>query len=72
LGGCVDCINYRYPQNYKDQNGIYSNFVKHLKRKHPREYEHIFAREAELLSEETNVTGDEPTADLTTKKNKQN
>lgn len=31
-------------RNYKDLHGIYSNFVKHLKRKHVVEYKKIFSR----------------------------
>ncbi|CAF2647601.1 unnamed protein product [Rotaria sp. Silwood2] len=59
-------------RNYKDQNGIYSNFSKHLKRVHPVEYDQVFAREYECLTEEQNVFGDDQiTDDLTSKKYKQ-
>lgn len=30
-------------RNYKDLHGIYSNFLKHLKRKHPSEYQQSFS-----------------------------
>ena len=33
-------------KNYKDKNGIYSNFIKHLKRIHPLEHDQIFPGEA--------------------------
>jgi len=61
-------------RNYKDQNGIFSNFLKHLKRIHPFEYDQIFARdEYECLTEENNVFGEdrEAAADLTSTKYKQ-
>jgi hypothetical protein len=62
-------------RNYKDQNGIFSNFLKHLKRIHPFEYDQIFARdEYECLTEENNVFGDDraaAAADLTSTKYKQ-
>ncbi len=46
-GLCKCCKN-----NYKDENGIYSNFIKHLKRVHPREYDQIFAGETKPVTEE--------------------
>jgi hypothetical protein len=61
-------------RNYKDQNGIYSNFLKHLKRVHPFEYDQIFAREYRCLTEEKSVVeGDDQAAevDLTSAKYKQ-
>ena len=38
-------------QNYKDQNGVSSNFLKHLKRVHPIQYDQIFVREDEYSPE---------------------
>ena len=38
--------------NYKDLNGIYSNFLKHLKRKHLSEYQESFVRSDEDSSDE--------------------
>jgi hypothetical protein len=61
-------------RNYKDQNGIFSNFLKHLKRVHRFEYDQIFAREYECLTEEKNVEeggDDRATVDLTNTKYKQ-
>src|SRR5579862_950236 len=62
-------------RNYKDQNGIFSNFLKHLKRIHPFEYDQIFALEDVCFSEEKNVEGDDRAAaatELTSTKYKQN
>jgi hypothetical protein len=61
-------------RNYKDQNGIFSNFLKHLKRIHPFEYDQIFTRdEYECLTEVNNVEIDDraAAADLTSTKYKQ-
>jgi hypothetical protein len=44
-------------QSYKDQNGIFSNFLKHLKWGHILEYDQIFTRENECFSEDKNLTG---------------
>ncbi|CAF1208015.1 unnamed protein product [Adineta steineri] len=38
-------------RNYKDKTGIFSNFLKHLKRKHIAEYEKTYGNEDEYLSE---------------------
>lgn len=52
-----------YHKNYKDRNGTYSNFIKHMKRMHCIEYEQISSSDA--LSEETNVViDDRATTDL--------
>jgi hypothetical protein len=60
-------------KNYKDQRGIYSNFLKHLKRAHPVEYDQIFHRQNECLTDEGNVIGDDQAAvDLTSAKYRQN
>ncbi len=60
-------------KNYKDQNGIFSNFLKHLKRAHPLEYDQIFNCNNECLTEEGNaIGGDRTAADLTIVKHKQN
>ena len=59
-------------RNYKDQNGIFSNFLKHLKRVHRCEYDQIFAPEFECLTEEIPVFGDDRVAaDLTNTKYRQ-
>jgi len=68
-------------RNYKDQNGIFSNFLKHLKRVHPYEYDQIFDREYEYLNEEEKNAVEEnddrtttttTAGDLTSRKYKQN
>lgn len=46
-GLCKCCKN-----SYKDKNRIYSNFIKHLKRVHPREYGQVFADETKPATEE--------------------
>ncbi|CAF4084866.1 unnamed protein product [Adineta steineri] len=38
-------------RNYKDKTGIFSNFLKHLKRKHIAEYEKTYGNEDEYLLE---------------------
>lgn len=40
IGLCQLC-----KKNYRDLNGIYSNFLKHLKRKHPNEYQRTFIQQ---------------------------
>ncbi len=47
---CKLCI-----KNYKDQNGIFSNFLKHLKRAHSLEYYQIFSGEDERSAWVTNT-----------------
>ncbi|CAF3273968.1 unnamed protein product [Rotaria socialis] len=47
-------------RNYKDLHGIYSNFLKHLKRKHPSEYQHSFSHHSEDDSTEETDIGDDP------------
>jgi hypothetical protein len=60
-------------QNYKDKTGIFSNFLKHLKRKHLHEYQQVFIEEEEGLSEEGVVESNgQPTTELSTNKSKQN
>jgi hypothetical protein len=60
-------------KNYKDRHGIYSNFIKHLKRIHAREYQQIVSSDAEYLTEESNVANDDRAAvDLSNTKHKQN
>ena len=46
-------------KDYKDQNGIYSNFLKHLKRAHSPEYDQIFNHENECSTEEQNIISDD-------------
>ncbi|UJR19235.1 hypothetical protein I4U23_022364 [Adineta vaga] len=67
-GYCTSC-----KKDYKDQKGIYSNFVKHLKRKHIRDYERLFPFEGEVILEETNGVDDDQaaTVDLPNSKAKQ-
>ncbi|CAF3006748.1 unnamed protein product [Rotaria sp. Silwood2] len=56
-----------------NRRGTYSNFIKHLKRIHPNEYERIVSSDAAYLSEEENVfSNDRTTADLGNIKYKQN
>jgi hypothetical protein len=59
-------------KNYKDQNGIFSNFSKHFKRAHVSEYEKIFGREADRLVDDGDVKNGGQTADLTNAKQKKN
>ncbi|CAF4483082.1 unnamed protein product [Rotaria socialis] len=60
-------------KNYKDQHGIYSNFLKHIKRAHPLEYDQIFNHGNECSTEEQNIISDDRVAiDSTSTKNKQN
>lgn len=60
-------------QNYKDQNGIYSNFLKHLKRMHPLEYDQIFNRDDDCLADDRNdVDMDRAITDSTNTKYKEN
>jgi hypothetical protein len=67
-GYCKTC-----EKDYKDQQGIYSNFVKHLKRKHPHDYERLFPTQGEMIVEEVNGVDDDQAApvDLTNSKSKQ-
>ncbi|CAF1525832.1 unnamed protein product [Rotaria sordida] len=59
-------------QDYKDKVGIFSNFIKHLKRKHLPEYEQTFNKQDEgLLEEEIIEGGGRPTIELSTNKFKQ-
>lgn len=60
-------------KNYKDRNGSYSNFIKHLKRIHPLEYERNSSSNGAYLSEEANdVIDDRVATDIASVKNKQN
>ncbi|CAF2562524.1 unnamed protein product [Rotaria sp. Silwood2] len=60
-------------QHYKDKNGIFSNFLKHLKRKHLSEYKLIFVKQDEGFSEEGIIEGDgQATTEPSTNKQKQN
>src|SRR4051812_23572125 len=59
-------------KNYKDANGIYSNFVKHLKRKHPVEYAQPFVGQPESLPEANDTDDDQAAAKFTNVKDKQN
>ncbi|CAF3138840.1 unnamed protein product [Rotaria sp. Silwood2] len=59
-------------QDYKDKAGIFSNFIKHLKRKHLPEYERTFKKRDEGLLEEEIIESDgRPTTELSTSKFKQ-
>ncbi|CAM4895123.1 unnamed protein product [Rotaria socialis] len=53
-------------RNYKDQNGIFSNFLKHLKRVHPNEYCRIFNLEDEFISGGKHANDDDSTATAST------
>ncbi|CAF3979721.1 unnamed protein product [Rotaria magnacalcarata] len=60
-------------QNCKDQIGIFSNFLKHLKHIHANEYNRIFNPEDEFSSEGKHANGNDLiVADLTSSKHKQN
>lgn len=65
-------------RNYKDQHGIYSNFVKHLKRKHPVDYEKSFSihkdnNDDDSIFEGINSTNDQQASmDFTLMNSKQN
>lgn len=43
-------------RNYKDKNGIFSNFLKHLRRMHPLDYNQILENDHECFTEDTNLT----------------
>ena len=67
-GLCKLCNN-----NYRDQHGIYSNFLKHIKRAHPLEYGQIFNNGNNCSTEKQNtVDNDQVDFDLASTKNKQN
>ncbi|CAF2979241.1 unnamed protein product [Rotaria sp. Silwood2] len=60
-------------QNYKDKNGVSSNFLKHIKRKHFFEYQQLFSNQDESLSEDLTIESDgHITTDISTLKSKQN
>jgi hypothetical protein len=66
-GHCKLCNN-----NYKDKNGVSSNFLKHLKRKHFCEYQQIFPVHDESLFEDLfNESDDHVSVDTSTIKSKQ-
>jgi hypothetical protein len=46
-------------KNYKDRRGTFSNFVKHLKRTHPLDYEKIISNDPTYTIEEMNVVPDD-------------
>ncbi|CAF3962704.1 unnamed protein product, partial [Rotaria magnacalcarata] len=60
-------------RNYKDKSGVFSNFLKHLKRQHLLEYNQVFNNEYEYFTEDRNGIEDahEP-IDLTNIKEKEN
>lgn len=67
-GFCKLCSN-----NYKDLNGIYSNFLKHLKRKHFADYrETILSSDDDTTEESKSLTDDQSSVDLTRTTNKLN
>jgi BED zinc finger len=49
-------------RNYKDLSGTYSNFLKHLKRKHLSEYQDSFVRSDDDLSEDIDIPKDQSTS----------
>lgn len=49
-------------RNYKDQSGVSSNFLKHLKRAHPAEYDQIFNPEHSSALEKNNDINDHTAA----------
>ncbi|CAF4804796.1 unnamed protein product [Rotaria socialis] len=59
-------------QNYKDKCGIFSNFLKHLKRKHVPEYEKLFFDQVEDSPEVVNGSDHRSTIELSSSNTKQN
>jgi hypothetical protein len=58
--------------DYKDKTGIFSNFLKHMKRKHSREYDQVVSKQSELPTE--NIVHDndgQQSCDATSFKSKQ-
>jgi hypothetical protein len=58
-------------QNYKDKHGIFSNFIKHLKRKHTAEYKKLFFDQVEDSSEVVNGNDYRSTTESSSSNNKQ-
>ncbi|CAF3504086.1 unnamed protein product [Rotaria socialis] len=59
-------------QKYKDKNGIFSNFLKHLKRKHLSQYELHFLKQDEGFSEKGSIaSNDQSTTESSTNTYKQ-
>src|SRR5437588_508253 len=59
-------------QNYKDKCGIFSNFLKHLKRKHTLEYEKLCFGQVEDSSEVVTGSDYRSTTELSSSNTKQN
>lgn len=60
-------------RNYKDKSGIYSNFLKHIKRAHPVEYNRVLSNgEDECLEDSSSCGNDEIQCDLMDTKHKEN
>lgn len=68
-GKCKLC-----PKNYKDNPGIYSNFIKHLKRIHPDELENVNSEETEEVLAEVapNTNNEKATSSEAKSKEKRN
>jgi hypothetical protein len=50
--------------NYKDKEGIFSNFLKHLERLHPREYHRVFKPDEEDMSSHSTAPMNDSLADI--------
>ncbi|CAF0728075.1 unnamed protein product [Adineta steineri] len=60
-------------QNYKDKNGLYSNFLKHIKRKHPRQYKQLNSKNNNVLLKNVILENDDqPLLELSSSESKQN
>ena len=59
-------------RNYKDRRGVYSNFIKHLKRIHSSDYDEIMGYEAESSNEDNMVTEHQVPVNPTPKNKQQN
>ena len=70
-GYCTIC-----QKDYKDNNGVFSNFLKHLKRKHQKEYKKSFKTDEDddddLFEENVHVLSDFSTINSSPNKVKQN
>lgn len=60
-------------RNYKDKSGVFSNFLKHLKRQHSLEYNQLFNNEYEHFTDDNTMNDDtHGSIDLTNTKYKEN
>ena len=61
-----------YSQNYKDKFGVFSNFMKHLKRKHKPDYEKLFSDQIDDSTEVANGSDYRSTTEFSSSSTKQN